>query len=69
MSLADNMRGERARMKWTQKKLADHLKVSESTIRKWESGKTVPCFKVADMALLFGCTTDYLLGLTDHPAA
>lgn len=71
MALADNIRGERARNRLTQKELATRIKVSENTIRKWESGKNVPCSKVAEMARLFKCTTDYLLDVDNknNPAA
>lgn len=69
MGLPDNIRVERAKNKLTQKSLAAALGVSESSVRKWESGNCeVSSSNVKRMALLFNCTSDYLLGIESKPA-
>lgn len=62
-----NIRGERSRRDLTQEQLAEKLGVAESTIRRWEEGITRPSSEMlVTMAGIFGCTTDYLLGLTEE---
>lgn len=61
-----NIASERVRIGLTQEGLADHLGVSRQTVLRWENGKTnPPTSAVYMMANLFGCSTDYLLGITD----
>ena len=39
---------------------------SESAVRAWENGRTKPDVDTLIlMSISFGCTTDYLLGLSD----
>lgn len=62
-----NIRSERARMGLTQKNLADRLEVDERTISNWETEATpVPSTKAIEMSNIFGCSTDYLFGLSDE---
>lgn len=53
---------------YSQKKIADVLRVSRSTIAMWETGASEPdnetLYKIADY---FGVTVDYLLGRDDNP--
>lgn len=43
---------------------AVHLGISVSTLLSWERGSTQPtATKLADMAQLYGVTTDYLLSI------
>lgn len=61
-----NIASERVRIGLTQEGLADHLGVSRQTVLRWENGKSnPPTSAVYMMANLFGCSTDYLLGITD----
>lgn len=61
-----NIRAERARLNMTITQLAAHLGVTDKTLSNWLSGKTeIPAAKLIDMAKLFSCSTDYLLGLCD----
>jgi transcriptional regulator with XRE-family HTH domain len=47
--------------------VAQHLGVSAHTIRNWEAGLYVPDgSKVVRMSQLYGCSPDYLLGMTDE---
>ena len=40
--------------------------VKEATYRAWESGRNEPCIRdLAKLARHFGCSGDYLLGLTE----
>ena len=65
--MVSNIRGERSRRDMSQKQLAEKLGVAESTIRRWEEGVTKPASSMLmAMADIFGCTTDYLLGLTEE---
>lgn len=56
---------ERLRADISQEELAQKLGVQRRTIMRWEGGGSIPSQKVKDMAKLFGCSADYLLGLTD----
>lgn len=50
----------------TRKELATKIKVTEVTIRMWETGKTrIPDYGLVRLAEFFGCSIDYLLGRTD----
>lgn len=65
--MISNIRGERSRRDLTQEQLAQELGVAESTIRRWEEGTTRPSSEaLVAMAGIFGCTTDYLLGITEE---
>lgn len=49
----------------SQQKLADELNVSKSTVSRWERGAGEPNGSMlVAMSRIFGCSTDYLLGLT-----
>lgn len=59
-----NIDAERARIGLSRVGLAEKLNVSYSTMKNWMRGATdIPASKVVEMAKLFHCTTDYLLGL------
>lgn len=48
----------------TQKQAAQELRVRQSTIANWETGSRKPAYTfITAMARLYGCTTDYLLGV------
>ena len=48
----------------SQEKLAERLGVSRDTLKNWLRGDAeIPASKVAEMARLFQCSSDYLLGL------
>ena len=65
--LYPNIEAERARMGWSRAKLAEYIGTTEAVIRNWHSGRTdLPASKLIKMAQLFGCSTDYLLGLDDN---
>ena len=63
--MKNNIKSERVRAGFTQEELAAHLSVDESTISKWENGKTsVPSGKAIEMSKLFTCSIDYLFGVS-----
>ena len=65
--MISNIRGERARMDLSQDQLASKLETSGSSVREWESGRSMPSPEMLlRMSDLFGCTTDYLLGRTQE---
>lgn len=59
-----NIDAERARIGLSRVGLAEKLNVSYGTMKNWMRGATdIPASKVIEMAKLFHCSTDYLLGL------
>lgn len=50
----------------SQKQLAEHIGVSDVAICRWESGLRIPnAENIKNIALYFGISSDYLLGLED----
>lgn len=65
--MLNNIKSERVRKGFTQDALGEHLGVDVSTIRRWErDGADVPSGMAIRMSSLFGCTIDYLFGLTEE---
>lgn len=59
-----NIDAERARIGLSRVALAEKLGVSYSTLKNWMRGTTdIPASKIIEMAKLFNCKTDYLLGV------
>ena len=47
----------------TQQRLADKLGVTAQAVSKYETGQSLPDVQMLkSLAVIFGCTTDYLLG-------
>ena len=62
-----NIASERVRLGLEQKDLAKKLKTSSATVSRWERGITKPdADQLVSMHKLFGCSVDYLLGVTDE---
>lgn len=62
-----NISSERSRLGLTQSELAKRLGVATSSVSYWETDSFEPTSdSLKKLARLFGCTTDYLLGLTDE---
>lgn len=65
--MTTNIASERVRLGIRQVDLADAVGVGLSTVMRWEKGYLPPTAdKLVKMHELFGCSTDYLLGLTDE---
>ena len=61
----NNIAAESRRISIDQKTLAERIGVSLSTVSRWERGAIAPNGReLILMHKLFGCSTDYLLGLT-----
>ncbi len=52
---------------YTQQFVADYLCMHVGVYRRYEKGtREIPVWALIKLASLYGCTTDYLLGLTDR---
>lgn len=61
-----NMRAERARAGLTIKEAARAAGVHQNTLIRWERGEADPlAINLVSLAQLYGCTPEYLLGMTD----
>lgn len=57
----------RKKKQWSLQFIADQLNIAKSTYAGYESGYRQPSLEaVKELAVLFGTTTDYLLGATDE---
>lgn len=55
---------------YTQLFIADYLNMHRSVYRRYESGeREIPSWAVIKLSELYGCTTDYIFGLTDDQNA
>lgn len=67
--IGERLRKLRDDLHWTQDDLAQRLDVSVQQINRWENNKhKTDSQTVGAIAEKLGCSTDYLLGLTDDPA-
>lgn len=57
-----NIDAERARKGMTKEALAERLGISRKTLYNWVSNGEIPQSALENMADIFGCTVDYLLG-------
>lgn len=66
--MVNSIAGERTRIGLSQAELAEKLGVKDrKTIMRWESDpKNVTGDYLCKMSELFGCSVDYLLGLTNE---
>lgn len=66
--MAENRIGsERTRMRMTQAELAKLVDVTDKTLSVWEqNNERCPTQKIKKLAGIFGCSTDYLLGMSDE---
>lgn len=61
------LKGLRNRAEISQETLSKIVGVSKSSINMYERGEREPSFeKLKQIAIFFGVSTDYLLGLTDY---
>lgn len=66
----DNIHAELGRNRMTISELANKLNVSRSTASAWMNGKReIPAHAIIKMAKIFGCSTDYLLGIQPQKTA
>lgn len=68
MNIRVKLKNMRRELNMTQQEVADKLNVSQVTYSRYESGSRVPDRDMTIvLAQFFGCTTDYLLGITNEP--
>ena len=61
--LPEKLKGFRLKYGYSQKQVADKLKVSPSIISGYETGERTPSTEILlSLSYLYNCTTDYLLG-------
>lgn len=66
-NLYNAIRAERSRNRMTVSKFADKIGVCEKTVRNWEANNVdLSGTQLVTIANVFGCSVDYLLGLTDR---
>ena len=64
----ERLEAERERTGMDKKSLSRALGITSRTYWNYLTGGPIPSDKLIAMAQLFGCSTDYLLGLTDQRA-
>ena len=66
MSLSNRIKEQRKKLHYTQKQLAEKVKVSPQVISNWERGYTEPSADdIAHLSKALECSGDYLLGRTN----
>lgn len=64
--MLDNIEAERGRIRMTKAALSERLHVTPKTYNGYIDGKCpIPHTILIDMSKLFGCSVDYLLGLSE----
>ena len=67
MGLPERLKDMRAKLKLSQREVANILDVSPSVISAYEAGERTPSVEILlRLADLYQCNTDYLLGRTDE---
>ena len=65
--MANNIKIERIKLDMSQKDLATAIAVSDRTIGTWETDiGSCSISKAIELSNVFGCSLDYLVGLTDE---
>lgn len=65
--MRQNMKAERGRKNMSAKEVAKCIGVHENALLRWENGDSEPLgSNLIALADFYGCTPDYLLGLTDE---
>ena len=68
LRFAQRVKQMRILHRYTQAGLADYFDKSEATVRAWESATAIPpSTTLVELAELFDCTVDFLLGKSDVP--
>ena len=63
--IRENLEAERGRKQLTKEGISRELGITSRTYWNYVTGGPIPSDKLVQMARMFGCSTDYLLGLTD----
>ena len=63
-NLSERIKIKRKEKGLTQAELAEQLKMSEMTVRRWEAGKTSPRIdEIQELARILGTSFEYLMGV------
>lgn len=63
-----NIEAERGRLQLTKRDMAKALGITPKTYLSYiREENPIPSDKLLKMSGMFGCSTDYLLGITDNP--
>lgn len=65
--LYPNIEAERARTNLSQDRLAEILNIERKTYYNWLKKGNIPANYLVELADIFNCSTDYLLGRTRNP--
>lgn len=65
--MMNNIEAERGRLRMTKVALSQKLGITQKTYNGYINGTPIPSNVLIDMADIFQCRVDYLLGLTDTP--
>lgn len=63
--IRENIEAERGRKQMSKEAISRELGITSRTYWNYLTGGAIPSDKLIHMARLFGCSTDYLLGLTN----
>lgn len=65
--LCERLKKLRVQLGFTQQQVADKLNISRTAVGKYEVGVAYPdTEKLVMLAKIYGCSVDYLLGLSDN---
>ena len=65
--LGDRIKTQRIKRRLSQQQLASRLSITQSTVSSYEADQALPSIDIlSQMAVIFDCTTDYLLGLDNR---
>lgn len=68
--MLENIKAEREKHGISVEQVADVLGVHQNTVRGWERGEFEPTSRnLVQLSTLYGCSADYLLGLTNDRIA
>lgn len=69
MAQLNNIEAERARNELTIEQLCKKLGITSKTYYHYRMGQAIPSNVLIKLSDIFGCSIDYLLGLTSSPTA
>lgn len=68
--LPEKLRKLRLKYHYSQREVAERLKISPSIVSSYETGERTPSTEnLLALSYLYKCSTDYLLGKAEHPPA